>query len=228
MSSIARNLAVSITDYIKVNSSTTLPVPTPYGHIVVDFTGATGTLTFPDMSNVDAGGLITVRKSNETQGEVTNDPGLNPIITGSVVPRQYSDGDFFTYMWDGDRLVLVDGYETGENANGDWVRVYNREQKCITSEKLYDGIQDSSAGYIFRNSNVQKAIYPIEFFSIKSAHPYIISAHSSSQGLWACHNAGGGTTTSFSTTQFHSLDVYSMNSISGIHGAAVSAVGTWY
>lgn len=115
----AVELAGAISSY--ATSAVDLTVTAPLGRnmSVLDYTAATGTITLPASANMTIGGRVLIKKSNSTMGSVNiNADGADAKQWGAVQLKLYSDGDYWLAMWDGSRWCLLDGYETGSNANG--------------------------------------------------------------------------------------------------------------
>lgn len=103
--------------------------PTKYTD-VINYTSATGSVLIP--SGLPIGTKKLIRKLNATQGTVTitcTGETFTPSGLSSITLN--SDGDFWLVekvsntRWD-----LVDGKESGSNANGEYLRLYNGAQKC--------------------------------------------------------------------------------------------------
>lgn len=130
---------------------------------VINFTSATGTVEITDtLPSMAIGDRVLVRKLNATQGTVT------VTCTGHTFTRSAlgnitlnSDGDFWLLEKVSlTRLELVDGYETGVNAYGEYSRKANGTQQVsgtITSSSTW--INTSTIRY---NNNTTKN-FPVSF-----------------------------------------------------------------
>ena len=91
---------------------------------------ATGTVTIP--SGLEIGTRRLIRKIHPTQGTVTiNCTGETFTRAGLASVELNADGDYWLLeKVTATRWELVDGWNTGENANGSWKRSADGEQVC--------------------------------------------------------------------------------------------------
>ena len=183
---------------------------------------ATGTVTIP--SGLEIGTRRLIRKIHPTQGTVTiNCTGETFTRAGLSSVELNADGDYWllekvtTTRWE-----LVDGWNTGENANGRWVRAANGVQRCInlTAGSTTCNI---SIGNIFRSVPVQWN-FPIAFHTLGTYQFNVSSGASTiSAGVARWDNIQ-----SYSNT-FARYSLFSALSSAGTTvGVTGQATGRWY
>lgn len=128
---------------------------------VTNFDSATGTVTIP--SGLEIGTRRLIRKIHPTQGTVTiNCTGETFTRAGLASVTLNADGDYWllekvtTTRWE-----LVDGWNTGENANGSWRRSADGLQVCHGQVNIPNTTLQP-AGFWSTNTDVAWT-YPVGF-----------------------------------------------------------------
>lgn len=136
----------SASNPVTVVGNHTVNTPTTYGQQTVNVDAPTAEILIP--SDAPVGGRILVRKINDTQGLVSIKAPTGETITraGLSSVALNADGDYWLIekssitRWD-----LVDGCNTGENANGTWKRSADGTQICYrTFTMIHEGIAPTS------------------------------------------------------------------------------------
>ena len=138
---------------------------------VTNHNAATGTITIP--SGLAIGTRRLIRKIHPTQGTVTINCSGETFTRANLASVELNaDGDYWLLeKVSATRWELVDGWNTGENANGTWVRRANGEQVC-QAEKNHD----------FSTINYQQHPYPVNFSSTLRVKSFINFFSTNSNG----------------------------------------------
>jgi hypothetical protein len=113
------------------------------------------------------GQRVLIRKLHETQGIITIDCAGHTFTRASLSSVTLnSDGDFWLVeKVSNTRWELVGGYETGENANGNYKRYANSKQECsmTLTRDFGDFVLDVGSGFKLTLSAPVNFTYPKEF-----------------------------------------------------------------
>ncbi len=185
--------------------------------LVTNITTATGTVTIP--SGYTIGKRILVRKVNSTQGAVVINRSDTETFTRANLTsvELNADGDYWLFeKVTSTRWELVEGYETGSNANGNYKRfpdgqmnAWFRGSKTISAPYAY--------GSIYQGGTVVD--YPITFIDSPAVH--IGRTIWSSGAPWS--TVRGDNTSSFTYNLF---DIVARAARSEV--ISWSALGRWY
>ena len=177
---------------------------------------ATGTVTIP--SGLEIGTRRLIRKIHPTQGTVTiNCTGETFTRAELASVELNADGDYWLLeKVTATRWELVDGWNTGENGNGVWVRRANGEQVCLLNTTVSQAISNSY-GSLYQDT--RNWDYPIAFQNPPVAN--VGRYRHTTSASW-------GTVQSASATNatMRILDIAIRTS--GVTSVAFSATGRWY
>lgn len=162
-----------ITDMVTVVANHSAVAPPSYGMSVVIVNAATSTITLPATTGLVGGERVMIRKDNETMGAVNIN--VNHVddqrIWGTVQLRLYSDGDYWLLMWTGSRWVLLEGFETGSNANGRYLKLATNN--VINTHNAATGVTEATWTYPSgQTASVRNLSIALQTASTTAASPY--------------------------------------------------------
>ena len=193
--------------------------PDYYGTLIANLETATGSFDLPGSTPV--GGRVLVRKLNATQGIINiNAPAGETITRAGLSSVQLnSDGDYWLLEKVSlTRWELVDGFETGANSGGEYIRYSNGKQECSGIGTVIGSGVNAVMGSVFTSDSILWN-FPKVFVNI----PIINSRESG--GIGSCWSGLGQQGTSVAAT---SLQLFRATSATAPYSYDVFASGRWY
>lgn len=169
--------------------ATVTPVPTRSITGDYTFTGmeetinvdaATATVTLDD--GLSIGTKVTIRKINSGAGTITIARSGTEVFTRASLTSVTltSDGDFWTLeKVSSTRWELIDGVESGSNANGDFWKYWHGKAKCALGSKIQD--PNIAIGGIFRSTT---SIHTVPLPYTSSAYEVTVQTSGNAESHW--------------------------------------------
>ena len=184
---------------------------------VTNFDSATGTVIIP--SGLEIGTRRLIRKIHPTQGTVTIEcTGETFTRAGLASVELNADGDYWLLeKVTATRWELVDGWNTGENANGRWIKRANGKIE-ISNSNVASLMTDIAANNIFRSTGYTWS-YPIGLIENAGASAYCNTLITASL-RWVSVNGVGDNSLN--------INMFSATSSTALISVGVGVLARWY